>query len=64
MPIIDETDNGDPLVPLNTDVVPKRMTAVALKDRSDQGLVPQVTIGPTKLALIEMLLSYEAPGSE
>lgn len=43
VPIIDETQDGDPLVPLNTDVVPKRMTAVALKDRSNQGLVPQVT---------------------
>ena len=43
MPIIDETENGDPLVPLNTEAVPKRMTAVALKDRSEQGLVPQVT---------------------
>ncbi len=33
----------DPLNPLNAEVVPKRMTAVALKDRSAQGLVPQIT---------------------
>jgi len=33
----------DPLTPLNAEALPKRMTAVALKDRSAEGLVPQVT---------------------
>jgi len=43
MPNIDETADGDPLVPLNNEAVPRRVTAVALKDRSNQGLVPEIT---------------------
>ncbi len=33
----------DPLIPLNAQALPKRMVAVALKDRSAQGLVPELT---------------------
>lgn len=43
MPNLPDNEDGDPLVPLNAEPIPRRMTAVALKDRSDQGLVPQVT---------------------
>lgn len=47
VPNIDLTDEGntpdDPLKPLNAEALPKRMTAVALKDRSAEGRVPEVT---------------------
>lgn len=33
----------DPLIPLNTQRLPDRAVAVALKDRSAQGLVPELT---------------------
>lgn len=36
-------DSEDPLKPLNAQALPKRMTAVALKDRSDLGKVPEIT---------------------
>lgn len=40
---LDGFDNTDPLTPLNAEAVPTRLTAVALKDRSAQNLVPQLT---------------------
>ncbi|HEY8963450.1 MAG TPA: EscU/YscU/HrcU family type III secretion system export apparatus switch protein [Alphaproteobacteria bacterium] len=41
-PPLDGFDREDPLKPLNAQAIPKRMTAVALVDRSDKGLVPEV----------------------
>lgn len=38
-----DTSQDDPLKPLNIEALPKRATAVALKDRGDQGKVPEVT---------------------
>lgn len=38
-----DTDETDPLVPINVEAIPKRATAVALKDRSLLGQVPQIT---------------------
>lgn len=38
----DGFDRDDPLNPLNTQKIPKRMTAVALVDRSAMGKVPEV----------------------
>ncbi len=44
MPNTEDPENErDPLVPLNAEALPRRMTAVALKDRSAQGMVPQVS---------------------
>lgn len=37
------SDEDDPLRPLNAEALPKRATAVALKDRSNLGKVPEVT---------------------
>jgi flagellar biosynthesis protein len=36
-------DDEDPLIPLNATEIPRLITAVALKDRSSQGLKPQIT---------------------
>jgi len=39
----DGIERDDPLKPLNTQEIPRRMTAVALKDRSAEGKVAEVT---------------------
>lgn len=39
----DGFDRDDPLKPLNAKEIPKRQTAIALKDRSAEGKVAQVT---------------------
>ena len=56
----DGPDQDDPLTPLNTTVTPTRMTAVALKDRSAEGLVPQlIAAGRGEIARQILEIAFE-----
>lgn len=55
-----ETDQTDPLKPLNAEALPTRLTAVALKDRSAQGLVPElVAAGRGEIARQILEIAYQ-----
>lgn len=53
-------DDQDPLKPLNADAIPQRQTAVALKDRSLLGQVPEITAaGRGELARQIIEIAYQ-----
>jgi len=56
----DGPDLTDPLAPVNATVAPTRMTAVALKDRSAEGLVPQlIAAGRGEIARQILEIAFE-----